>query len=268
MSNALDSLLPQAQEALAAFLQQLTGLDATLSVRPPERSDVPVVPKDSVVLHSGPAGAPNYTVALGRGWADLLATAMLGEPVSPEEAPDLVGEAVGQAYGALRSHFGAAGTALPDLSFAPGTAESLDGPIWQIAFTLPTPEATLKGVVLMPTLPEPPRAAPEASVHVAPAAFDDLGAESIGDGATDLHVLSDVELELTVELGRRHLPLADVLRLTTGSVVELDKMVGQPLFIYANGRMIAEGEAVVIDDQFGVRVTSLSTPTRRRSALV
>jgi len=55
-----------------------------------------------------------------------------------------------------------------------------------------------------------------------------------------------------------------VLRLTTGSIIELEKLVGEPLEIYANGRLIAEGEAVVIDEQFGVRITNLVTGNRQR----
>jgi flagellar motor switch protein FliN/FliY len=72
-------------------------------------------------------------------------------------------------------------------------------------------------------------------------------------------MLADVELDVTVELGRRRMPLADILRLTSGSVVELEKLVGEPLQVFANNRLIAEGEAVVIDDQFGVRITSLAS---------
>ncbi len=112
-----------------------------------------------------------------------------------------------------------------------------------------------------PTKDAPPTDA--AGVEVAAAAFPDVGAEHLdGDGVmpTNLHVLHDVELDVTVELGRRHLPLADVLRLGVGSVVELEKMVGESLSVYANGRLIAEGEAVVVDEQFGVRITKLAAP--------
>ena len=71
-------------------------------------------------------------------------------------------------------------------------------------------------------------------------------------------------MEITVELGRRKLPLADLLNLTTGSIIELEKLVGEPLEVYANGRLIAEGEAVVIDEQFGVRITNLAARQRDR----
>lgn len=75
---------------------------------------------------------------------------------------------------------------------------------------------------------------------------------------SNLMLLAGVELEVSVELGRVQLPLAEVLKLSTGSVVELEKLVGEPLAVYANGRLIAEGEAVVVGDQFGVRIIRLA----------
>ena len=117
-------------------------------------------------------------------------------------------------------------------------------------------------------------AAPEEAVVVAPAAFPDLGPELLdpagpvpgGDGYVSpaFARLGEVELEVTVELGRRRLPIADVLQLSPGSVVELERLVGEPLSIYANGHLIAEGEAVVLGDQFGVRVTRLVPAEGRR----
>jgi flagellar motor switch protein FliN/FliY len=113
-----------------------------------------------------------------------------------------------------------------------------------------------------------PSAAP--TVEVAAATFPDVGSEHLGGGdagrPAHLGVFHDVELDVTVELGRRQLPLADVLRLGTGSVIELEKMVGEPLAVYANGRLIAEGEAVVVDEQFGVRITRLATPNAAGNA--
>lgn len=75
--------------------------------------------------------------------------------------------------------------------------------------------------------------------------------------ASTMDLLADVELEVTVELGRCRLPLGEVARLGVGSVVELDTLAGEPLVVYANGRRIATGEAVVVDGQFGIRVGRL-----------
>ena len=77
-----------------------------------------------------------------------------------------------------------------------------------------------------------------------------------------MSLLADVELEVTVELGRRRIALGEVARLVVGSVVELDTMAGEPLVVFANGRRIATGEAVVVDGQFGVRIHSLASGPR------
>lgn len=102
-------------------------------------------------------------------------------------------------------------------------------------------------------------------------AFDEEGGGTGGGGHGDLssmELLGDVEIELSVELGRRSMPLEDILRLTNGSIVELDKLAGEPLQIYANNRLVAEGEAVVIDDQFGIRITRLASTEKRARALM
>ena len=97
---------------------------------------------------------------------------------------------------------------------------------------------------------------------VAPAALEDtaptVSAPPRPSGGGTLDLLGDVELEVTVELGRCRLPLAEVARLGVGSVVELDALAGDPLVVYANGRRIATGEAVVVDGQFGVRIQKVS----------
>lgn len=83
----------------------------------------------------------------------------------------------------------------------------------------------------------------------------------------NLELLKDVELDISVELGRRNLPLGDILHLVRGSVVELNKLAGEPVEIYANGHRIAEGEVVVIDEHFGVRITNLVSTKERIESL-
>lgn len=74
---------------------------------------------------------------------------------------------------------------------------------------------------------------------------------------TTLQLIRDVELDLKIELGRTHMALEDVLRLRKGSVVPLDKLAGDPVDIYVNGRLIARGEVLVLNDNFCVRVAEL-----------
>ena len=112
----------------------------------------------------------------------------------------------------------------------------------------------------------PPQAMPEAEAPTAgpmsPDALPDLSSEVSPEPSapslSTLDLLADVELEVTVELGRRRLSLRDVTQLQVGSVVDLDTLAGEPLVVYANGRRIATGEAVVVDGRFGVRIQSLA----------
>ena len=80
-----------------------------------------------------------------------------------------------------------------------------------------------------------------------------------GHGAgRDLRLLADIELELTVELGRARIPLRDLLSLTPGVVLELERAAGEPVDVLVNGRVVARGEVVVVDGDFGVRVNEIT----------
>jgi flagellar motor switch protein FliN/FliY len=92
---------------------------------------------------------------------------------------------------------------------------------------------------------------------IAPFQFRDFaGTPASGEKAT-LELLKDVDLDLRIELGRTHMHLEDVLRLKRGSVVPLDKLAGDPVDIHVNGRLIARGEVLVLNDNFCVRVAEL-----------
>lgn len=93
---------------------------------------------------------------------------------------------------------------------------------------------------------------------VAPPPFAALDADAPG-----LSRVRDIPLEVTVELGRTHLLIKDILDLNAGSIIELDKIAGEPVDLFANGLLVARGEVVVIDDNFGVRVTEIITASER-----
>jgi flagellar motor switch protein FliN/FliY len=94
---------------------------------------------------------------------------------------------------------------------------------------------------------------------LAPFELKDLtGAPASGEKAT-LELLKDVDLDLRIELGRTRMYLEDVLKLKRGSVVALDKLAGDPVDVFVNGRMVARGEVLVLNDNFCVRVTELLT---------
>ena len=88
--------------------------------------------------------------------------------------------------------------------------------------------------------------------------LDFSGAPASTDVAT-LDLIRDVELDLKIELGRTHMYLEDVLKLSKGAVVPLDKLAGDPVDIYVNGRLIARGEVLILNDNFCVRVAELVT---------
>ena len=98
------------------------------------------------------------------------------------------------------------------------------------------------------------------------ASFEDTE-NSQGDATKNLDILMDVKLQLTVELGRAVLPIKKVLELTRGSIIELEKVAGEPVELYANGKLIAYGEVVVIEDNFGLRITSITNPDERLKGL-
>lgn len=82
-----------------------------------------------------------------------------------------------------------------------------------------------------------------------------------------MELLLDVPLEVSVELGRTRMSIQSLLALGPGSVIELDKIAGEPLDIMVNGRLIARGEAVVVNDKFGVRLTDIVSRTERVARL-
>lgn len=88
-----------------------------------------------------------------------------------------------------------------------------------------------------------------------------------GEENKNLEMLLDIKLELTVELGRCELPIKKILELTRGSIIELDKVAGEPVALFANGKHVANGEVVVIEDNFGLRITSIIAPENRLKTL-
>jgi len=85
-----------------------------------------------------------------------------------------------------------------------------------------------------------------------------------GDTANpDINRILDIPVQLSVELGRTKVPIKHILQLGQGSVVELDALAGEPMDVLVNGYLIAQGEVVVVNDKFGIRLTDVVTPTER-----
>ncbi len=97
-------------------------------------------------------------------------------------------------------------------------------------------------------------------VTVTPLDPPELPGGAAGRPARDLRLLADVEVSLSVQLGQVRLPLRELLALDVGSVVELDRSAEAPVDVLVNGRLIARGEVVVLDGEFGVRFTAILEP--------
>jgi flagellar motor switch protein FliN/FliY len=87
------------------------------------------------------------------------------------------------------------------------------------------------------------------------------------DRTHGIELLMDVALEVSVELGRAHMSIGEILALRTGSVIELDKLAGEPVDVSVNGTLIARGEVVVVDEKFGVRITEVVSKARRLASV-
>lgn len=92
------------------------------------------------------------------------------------------------------------------------------------------------------------------------------GVGTLGSGYS-LDILLDVALQVTVEVGRARMTIQDLLQLGQGSVIELEKLAGEPLDIYVNGKQVARGEAVIVNEKFGVRLTDIISPEDRVDGL-
>ena len=96
------------------------------------------------------------------------------------------------------------------------------------------------------------------------AVFADLsGASSNSESKNEIEFILDIPVQLTVELGRTKIAIKNLLQLAQGSVVELDGLAGEPMDVLVNGCLIAQGEVVVVNDKFGIRLTDIITPSDR-----
>ena len=109
------------------------------------------------------------------------------------------------------------------------------------------------------------QASPLAAPPVAAAAvfkdFSNKGARN--ETPNDIDFILDIPVQLTVELGRTKIAIKNLLQLAQGSVVELDGLAGEPMDVLVNGCLIAQGEVVVVNDKFGIRLTDIITPSER-----
>ena len=113
----------------------------------------------------------------------------------------------------------------------------------------------------MPSMGQPQQ--PASPVNVQPVQFQSFENEEFGYDSNNIGLLMDVPLQISVELGRTTKKIREILDFGQGSIIELDKLAGEPVDILVNGRIIAKGEVVVIDESFGVRITDILHPSKR-----
>jgi len=121
--------------------------------------------------------------------------------------------------------------------------------------------------------PEPEAAAEEAAKaapaapapEAKPASFDELTdtAKPQLNEDTNLEVILDIPVHVSMEIGRTRMPIRNLLQLNQGSVIELDRLAGEPMDVLVNGTLIAHGEVVVVNEKFGVRLTDIISPSER-----
>ena len=102
--------------------------------------------------------------------------------------------------------------------------------------------------------------APAAKAQIFPAFGETDGKASM---MNELDMILDIPVQMAVELGRTKITIKNLLQLAHGSVVELDAMAGEPMGVFVNGTLIAQGEVVVVNDKFGIRLTDIITPSER-----
>jgi flagellar motor switch protein FliN/FliY len=140
-----------------------------------------------------------------------------------------------------KSSGGRPATPPPAAKSAPAAEESMEGLLDQASQALAS-------------MDQPPAALPPG---MKPFEFRSLSGTPTSTQAASLDLLRDVQLDLKIELGRTHMQLEEVLQLKKGAVVTLDKLAGDPVDIFVNGRLIARGEVLVLNDSFCVRVAEL-----------
>jgi flagellar motor switch protein FliN/FliY len=104
-----------------------------------------------------------------------------------------------------------------------------------------------------------------AQAEAQAAEFDTLQADAASDAKSDINmdVILDVPVTLSMEVGRTRVPIRNLLQLNQGSVVELERVAGEPLDVFVNGTLIAHGEVVVVNEKFGIRLTDVISPAER-----
>jgi flagellar motor switch protein FliN len=145
---------------------------------------------------------------------------------------------------------------MSDENTAPQSEEDAMAAEWAAALSEAKPETTTDNAI-----------AALGAEAATPAAFTNFGEDVPAIAGNDINMILDIPVQLTVELGRTRIPIKHILQLAQGSVVELETMAGEPMDVLVNGYLIAQGEVVVVNEKFGIRLTDIVTPSERMRRL-
>jgi flagellar motor switch protein FliN/FliY len=231
--------------AVTEAMNQMMGSTATslstvfkkkVDISPP-RVNLIDLAVDSPITESFPADAPIVSVNFRMEVEDLIDSELM-QIVSMSAAKEMVDSLL-----TPMSAPPVSATIQPKPANKPSNVEQITPSIRQPAVASSQPQ---------------PQPQPVQTIqHVQPAQFMPLKPVLSAAGDANLGIIMDVPMQVTVELGRTRKLIRDILELTQGSVVELDKLAGEPVDILVNGKLIAKGEVVVIDENFGVRVSEI-----------
>jgi flagellar motor switch protein FliN len=281
MADPRAAVSPELAQRLAKGVERLLASlagTATVTARDSGRTEPPhTLPGPLIVLtcrfNRGLVGPGAIVVpgAAGLGLAKLLmgepAEVVPGTPTPDEE--DALRELSNQGAGALSTVLGelvgkSVSFEAPEARWLPGGGSEL--PAWDdgiaVGIRVAAGPVTTDGFVVVPRAVAAPAPAPPVEV-VLPRLTEPVTRRN-GNG---MELLLDISLPVTVELGRTRMMIRDILHLAPGSVLELNKLAGEPVDILINDKSIARGEVVVIDENFGVRLTSIVTPSERVASL-
>lgn len=285
-----------AATALSTILnKQVTIAEPQVNEVSPDKvtEDIPGAAIVVEVEYSGGIKGPTYVVFLKEHGARIADLMMGGDGTSPpEEINDLylgaLGEALGQmtdsSAASLSSSLGKIVTSsspkIRIVDFKKGIPNDLpvfkENKVVKIDYNLTLgdlshgklvqllPQSIAKPIVtsVMGEVPKP-KNEPVFAPGVHPVQFAKLKPAEVSQLPANLKLLMDVPMNVSVEIGRKKMTVKDILNLGSGSVVELEKMANEPVDIFVNGKLIAKGGVVVIDDSFGVRITDIITPEER-----
>lgn len=229
---------------------------------------------------------------LGAALAGLMLDSEVDDPTAapvPAALAEVLGRVCVAGVRGWEALLGAAPAAAPGAAAALGAEASVAGvaaaaPVAAVAYELTVGEQTGRALLVVTgavlekltaaggppvaaASQAPPQEAPQPEPAAAPFQFRDLDPGEQSSESRNIDLILDVTLAITVELGRTRRQIREVLALGPGSVVELDRLAGEDVDVLANGILIAKGEVVVIDENFGVRITDIVSPAARLSTL-